>query len=91
MRQAVKNITKSLKFATSKALEDPIIAPGRYRHYKGKDYQVIGTATHSESNEILVVYKPLYNDSGLWVRPIDMFRENVEIQGEQVPRFRLIK
>ncbi|MBT8142722.1 MAG: DUF1653 domain-containing protein [Gammaproteobacteria bacterium] len=68
-----------------------MIAPGRYRHYKGKDYQVIGTATHSESNEILVVYKPLYNDSGLWVRPIDMFRENVEIQGEQVPRFRLIK
>ncbi|NNC97797.1 MAG: DUF1653 domain-containing protein [Gammaproteobacteria bacterium] len=91
MRLVVKNITKSLKFATSKTLEDPIIAPGRYRHYKGNDYQVIGTATHSESNEIVVVYKPLYNDSGLWVRPIDMFRENVEVEGEQIPRFRLIK
>ena len=66
------------------------IKPGTYRHYKGKDYQVIGTAQHSETLETLVVYKPLYNDSGLWVRPFSMFTENVNLDGSEVPRFRLI-
>lgn len=63
------------------------VEPGRYRHYKGKDYQVIGTARHSETEEWVVVYRCLYGDHSLWVRPLDMFRESVEVAGEQVPRF----
>ena len=63
------------------------VEPGRYRHYKGKDYRVIGTARHSETEEWLVVYHTLYGDQSLWVRPLDMFRESVEVAGEQVPRF----
>lgn len=63
------------------------IKPGRYRHYKGNDYQVIGTATHSETEEILVVYYPLYGDRALWVRPLSMFIETVEKEGEVIPRF----
>ncbi|WP_148860997.1 DUF1653 domain-containing protein [Marinobacter fonticola] len=63
------------------------LKPGRYRHYKGKDYEVIGVARHSETEEELVVYRPLYGDQGLWVRPLNMFRESVEVAGESVPRF----
>lgn len=63
------------------------IRPGRYRHYKGKDYQVIDLARHSETEEWLVVYRCLYGDHSLWVRPLTMFRETVELAGEQVPRF----
>ena len=66
------------------------IKPGTYRHYKGKDYQVIGTAQHSETLETLVVYKPLYNDSGLWVRPFSMFTETVNVNGSEMPRFRFL-
>ena len=63
------------------------IKPGRYRHYKGHDYQVIGLATHSETEEVLVVYYPLYGDRALWVRPLSMFIETVEKDGEVIPRF----
>ncbi|MFC4257571.1 DUF1653 domain-containing protein [Marinobacter lacisalsi] len=63
------------------------ILPGRYRHYKGKDYEVIGTARHSETEEWLVVYRCLYGDHSLWVRPLDMFNESVTVAGEEVPRF----
>ncbi|MBW7471802.1 DUF1653 domain-containing protein [Marinobacter sp. M216] len=63
------------------------IRPGRYRHYKGKDYQVIDLARHSETEEWMVVYRCLYGDHSLWVRPLSMFRETVELAGEQVPRF----
>lgn len=63
------------------------IRPGRYRHYKGKDYQVIGVARHSETEERLVVYRCLYGDGSLWVRPLVMFGETVEVDGESVPRF----
>lgn len=65
----------------------PAARPGRYRHYKGLDYEVIGVARHSETLEPLVVYRPLYNDSGLWVRPHAMFFEEVEIDGRRQPRF----
>lgn len=65
----------------------PELRPGRYRHYKGKDYQVIDIARHSETEEWLVVYRCLYGDHSLWVRPLSMFRETVEVAGEQVPRF----
>ena len=61
--------------------------PGRYRHYKGGEYEVIGVARHSETEQQLVVYRPLYGDRGLWVRPLAMFCENVEVSGRQVPRF----
>jgi hypothetical protein len=60
---------------------------GRYRHYKGGDYEVVGVARHSETLEPLVVYRPLYNQSGLWVRPHAMFFEQVDIDGRLQPRF----
>ncbi|TGN39435.1 DUF1653 domain-containing protein [Marinobacter confluentis] len=68
----------------------PDIRPGRYRHYKGRDYQVIDLARHSETEEWMVIYRCLYGDHSLWVRPAVMFRETVEVAGEQVPRFAFI-
>lgn len=67
------------------------LQPGLYRHYKGPEYRVYGVATHSESEEQVVVYQALYGDYGLWVRPLSMFRETVEIDGEILPRFALVK
>lgn len=64
--------------------------PGRYRHYKGKEYAVIGVARHSESEEQLVVYRTLYAERDLWVRPLSMFTEQVEVNGEWLPRFTFI-
>lgn len=64
---------------------------GIYRHYKGNLYQVLHTARHSESQEWLVVYRALYDDYGVWVRPLAMFCENVVIDGKTLPRFELIK
>jgi cupin 2 domain-containing protein len=61
---------------------------GRYRHYKGNEYTVIGTARHSETQAELVVYRPEYGDGGLWVRPKGMFCETVRVDGQDVPRFR---
>ena len=61
--------------------------PGRYRHYKGNEYEVIGVARHSETDERVVVYRPLYGDGGLWVRPLAMFVEEVTVNGVRVPRF----
>jgi len=61
--------------------------PGRYRHYKGGEYQVIGTARHSENNELLVVYRCLYDNDSLWVRPLAMFAETVTVDGQEVRRF----
>ncbi|MFO7706415.1 MAG: DUF1653 domain-containing protein [Halopseudomonas sp.] len=66
------------------------LKPGRYRHYKGKDYQVLGVATHSETQEPLVVYRTLYGDCDLWVRPLEMFVGSVELDGEPTPRFTFI-
>ncbi len=64
------------------------VRPGRYRHYKGNRYEVIGVARHSETEEPMVVYRPLYGDGSLWVRPLAMFAEAVTVDGRQVPRFR---
>ena len=62
--------------------------PGRYRHYKGKDYEVVGLARHSETQELLVVYRLLYGDFGLWVRPHAMFTSRVALpDGSDTPRF----
>ena len=60
---------------------------GRYRHYKGHEYTVIGLARHSETEEELVVYRQEYGDHGLWVRPKSMFLETVNVAGKSVPRF----
>ena len=66
------------------------IRPGRYRHYKGNEYEVIDIARHSESEEEMVVYRKLYGDRSLWVRPLGMFLEDVLIDGRMVPRFEWI-
>lgn len=61
--------------------------PGRYRHFKGGEYEVLGAARHSETEELLVVYRPLYGERRLWVRPLAMFTETVEHEGARQPRF----
>ncbi len=66
------------------------IRPGRYRHYKGKEYTVLGVARHSETEEELVVYRQEYGDRGLWVRPRKMFEESVEVEGRTLPRFQYV-
>jgi len=63
---------------------------GRYRHFKGGEYEVKGVATHSENGDQLVVYTPLYGEGGLWVRPLAMFLEEVECEGELRPRFMFV-
>ena len=63
------------------------ITVGRYRHYKGNEYTVLGIARHSETLEELVVYRQEYGERGLWVRPAAMFAETVEVAGRPVPRF----
>ena len=67
------------------------VQPGRYRHYKGKEYTVIGVAQHSETLEEVVVYRQEYGERGLWVRPKHMFLEMVEVEGQAVPRFRYLE
>ena len=66
------------------------IRPGRYRHFKGNEYRVIGTARHSETMEEMVVYQALYGEHGLWVRPASMWSETVERDGYCGPRFTYI-
>ncbi len=70
--------------------DSPTLQPGRYRHFKGKDYEVLGVARHSEGQEDMVVYRPLYGESGLWVRPLSMFVEEVERDGVRLPRFQFV-
>ncbi len=67
------------------------IPQGIYRHYKGSLYQVLHIAQHSETEESLVVYRCLYGEYGVWVRPLSMFSETVTRDGKEVPRFELIK
>lgn len=64
---------------------------GRYRHFKGKDYEVLGVARHSETGEQLVVYRPLYGERGLWVRPLSMWNETVERDGKTFLRFTFVE
>jgi hypothetical protein len=67
-----------------------MVEPGRYVHYKGHEYEVLGVALHSETEEPLVVYRALYGERGLWVRPEAMFAETVETADGPVPRFRRV-
>ena len=68
-----------------------MVRPGRYRHYKGHEYEVLGVARHSETDEEYVVYRALYGDHGLWIRPTAMFEEMVVLEGRHVPRFEPLK
>ena len=63
------------------------VKPGRYRHFKGKEYEVLATAHHSETLEPMVIYKALYGDGALWVRPAAMWNETVERDGQRFRRF----
>ncbi|WP_271273924.1 DUF1653 domain-containing protein [Aliamphritea hakodatensis] len=67
--------------------ESVTLQPGKYRHYKGAEYEVISVARHSETEEYLVVYRQCYGDESLWVRPYGMFTETVTVDGKTVPRF----
>lgn len=67
-----------------------MINPGRYQHYSGKEYHVLGVCRHSETLEVLVVYQALYADYALWVRPLDMFLEKITQNGVTLPRFKYI-
>ena len=66
------------------------IKPGRYRHFKGNEYEVVGLARHSETQEEMVIYRALYGDFGLWVRPARMWNETVERDGKTFRRFTYI-
>ena len=73
-----------------------MLKPGRYRHFKGKEYQVLEVARHSETLEEFVVYRALYEDKdgrhgGLWIRPLRMFTEEVARDGRKQPRFELVE
>jgi hypothetical protein len=67
-----------------------MVQPGRYRHYKGHEYEVLGTARHSETEEEFVVYRALYGNYGLWVRPTAMFLGTVIVNGQPCPRFQFL-
>lgn len=67
-----------------------MIRPGRYRHYKGQHYLVLGLARHSETEEEFIAYRQDYGDRSLWIRPAAMFLENVVVNGESVPRFSFV-
>lgn len=72
-------------------MTEKTVPQGIYRHYKGNLYQVLHTAQHSETEELLVVYRCLYGEYDVWVRPLTMFTETVEADGKEIPRFELIK
>jgi hypothetical protein len=88
MSESTPSAPMSLPSPDSAPLPDlPTIKLGHYRHYKGLDYEVLGVVRHSESLEPMVLYKPLYNASGLWVRPFEMFVGEVALGGARVQRF----
>ncbi|QCZ92467.1 DUF1653 domain-containing protein [Salinimonas iocasae] len=70
---------------------ESIIKPGIYLHYKGQYYRVYEVARHSEDESLYVVYRPEYGEKSLWIRPLSMFCETVEVNGERMPRFSYVK
>ena len=89
-------ISVALVYGVTMSKQDSVAAAekriplGRYRHFKGSEYSVVGFARHSETRETMVLYVPLYGEGGYWVRPLDMFTELVERDGKQIPRFSYI-
>jgi len=72
-------------------MSDPhAIKPGRYRHFKGNEYDVVGVAKDSETLQTVVVYRALYGEQGLWVRPLEMFAALIERDGKTIPRFQYV-
>lgn len=67
------------------------LRPGIYRHFKGNEYELLMTARHSETEELMVVYRALYGDGGVWVRPAHMWTELVERDGYSGPRFAFVR
>lgn len=80
-----------LKLCHSKNKNKTMIKSGLYEHYKGLKYEVVGVCRHSESLEKLVVYKALYGDYRMWVRPFEMFNETITIDGKETKRFKFIE
>ncbi|MEL0656482.1 DUF1653 domain-containing protein [Pseudoalteromonas issachenkonii] len=72
------------------AIKPLSLKPGIYQHYKGPQYKVIHVATHSETEEQLVIYQALYGEFGMWARPLSMFNETIEKDGKTIPRFAYI-
>jgi len=72
---------------TNIVVENNMLKLGKYKHYKGKEYKVIGIAKHSETLEDLVVYQALYGEGQIWVRSLKMFLEEVKVDGKKIPRF----
>jgi hypothetical protein len=75
-------------------LNDPILEKGRYKHYKGNEYEVLGVGRHTEEDDYFVVYRSLAQKNGtpeFWLRPYEMFIEMVEIDGEVFPRFQKVE
>ena len=92
---ATKWVTAILCEGYDVAMDDlpplPPLDKGLYRHYKGGEYEVLGTVRHSETLEPMVLYRPLYNLTGMWVRPVAMFLELVEVDGVVRPRFEKVE
>lgn len=63
------------------------LLPGRYRHFKGNEYELLFTAKHTETGEVLVIYRALYGERAVWARPLSMWLQTVELDGKTVPRF----
>ena len=92
LKSESQRLMKQIEQLANAPCDPTVVKPGRYRHCKaGEEYEVIGIARHSETLEELVVYRALYGDHGLWVRPRKMFEESVMIDGRRVPRFELVK
>lgn len=72
-------------------IENKLVIGGKYRHYKNKDYRVLYLATHSETGEELVIYQALYGERGIWARPLEMFLETINVDGEEKLRFSYIE
>ena len=87
---AVPIFVKPLKEAEGLPVEGMEVKPGKYRHFKGKCYSVLYVATHSETLERYVVYRQLYGNEEVWIRPLDMFCESILVDGVLTPRFTYI-
>lgn len=85
------SIVKKVEYLPTYEEAKETILPGKYRHFKGKEYEVLYIARHSETTEPMVVYKALYGDGGVWVRPADMWNETVERGSETFKRFTRIE